>query len=178
MKLHPDVKISLSGGGSSNGIKAILDGTADIGNASRFIKSKEIKLASTKGIYPVPHRIAMDCIVPVVHSQNPVMDLTTAHIKDIYLGKIKNWNKMGGKDLKIVVISRDTSSGTFEVWENLVMESVVIGFFGMVVVAPFGSEHYHALFATGLVLFVFTFIFNLIADYISSRYRQVGEASL
>jgi phosphate transport system permease protein len=44
--------------------------------------------------------------------------------------------------------------------------------------APFGSEHYHALFATGLVLFVFTFIFNLIADYISSRYRQVGEASL
>jgi phosphate transport system substrate-binding protein len=122
MKLHPDVKISLSGGGSSNGIKAILDGTADIGNASRFIKSKEIKLASIKGIYPVPHRIAIDCIVPVVHSQNPVMDLTTAHIKDIYLGKIKNWNEVGGKDLKIVVISRDTSSGTFEVWENLVME--------------------------------------------------------
>jgi phosphate transport system substrate-binding protein len=122
MKLHPDVKISLSGGGSSNGIKAILDGTADIGNASRFIKSKEIKLASTKGIYPVPHRIAMDCIVPVVHSQNSVMDLSTSQLKEIYLGKIKNWKEVGGKDLKIVVISRDTSSGTFEVWEKLVME--------------------------------------------------------
>ena len=122
MKLHPDVKVSLSGGGSSNGIKAILDGTADIGNASRFIKSKEIELASTKGIYPVPHRIALDCIVPVVHSQNPAMDLTTAQLKDIYLGKIKNWNEVGGKDMKIVVISRDTSSGTFEVWEKLVME--------------------------------------------------------
>jgi phosphate transport system substrate-binding protein len=121
MKLHPDIKISLSGGGSSNGIKAILDGTADIGNASRFIKPKEVKLATTKGIYPVPHRIALDCIVPVVHSQNTVTNLTTAQLKEIYLGKIKNWQEVGGKDMKIVVISRDTSSGTFEVWEHLIM---------------------------------------------------------
>jgi len=122
MKLHPDVKISLSGGGSSNGIKAIVDGTADIGNASRFIKSKEIKLATAKGIYPVPHRIALDCIVPVVHSNNPVADLTTEQLKAIYLGKIRNWKELGGADAKIVVISRDTSSGTFEVWEKLVMK--------------------------------------------------------
>jgi phosphate transport system substrate-binding protein len=122
MKLHPDIKISLSGGGSSNGIKAILDGTANIGNASRFIKPKEVKLAADKGIYPVPHRIALDCIVPVVHSQNTVMDLTTEQLKGIYLGKIKNWQEVGGKDMKIVVISRDTSSGTFEVWEHLVMD--------------------------------------------------------
>lgn len=122
MKLHPDVKISLSGGGSSNGIKAIVDGTADIGNASRFIKSKEIKLATAKGIYPVPHRIALDCIVPVVNAHNPVADLSTDQLKEIYLGKIKNWKEVGGADRKIVVISRDTSSGTFEVWEKLVMK--------------------------------------------------------
>lgn len=122
MKLHPDVKISLSGGGSSNGIKAIVDGTADIGTASRFIKSKEITLATSKGIYPVPHRIALDCIVPVVHARNRVNDLTTDQLKGIYTGKIKNWKEVGGADLKIVVISRDTSSGTFEVWEKLVMK--------------------------------------------------------
>jgi phosphate transport system substrate-binding protein len=122
MKLHPDVKISLSGGGSSNGIKAIVDGTADIGNASRFIKSKEIKLATAKGIYPVPHRIALDCIVPVVHPGNRVTDLTMAQLKEIYLGKTRNWKELGGKDMKIVIISRDTSSGTFEVWEKLVMK--------------------------------------------------------
>ncbi|MCP4116660.1 MAG: phosphate ABC transporter substrate-binding protein [Desulfobacteraceae bacterium] len=122
MKLHPDVKISLSGGGSSNGIKAIVDGTADIGNASRFIKSKEIKLATSKGVYPVPHRIALDCIVPVVNPGNPVGDLTMEQLKNIYLGKIKNWKELGGANAKIVVISRDTSSGTFEVWEKLVMK--------------------------------------------------------
>ena len=63
MAKHPDVRISLSGGGSSNGIKAIMDGTAHIGNASRFIKLKEVNLANSKGVYPVPHRIARDAIV-------------------------------------------------------------------------------------------------------------------
>jgi len=65
MAENPDVKISLSGGGSGNGIKAIIDGTADIGNASRFIKQKEVDLANTKGVYPVPFRIALDAIVPL-----------------------------------------------------------------------------------------------------------------
>jgi len=122
MKLHPDVKISLSGGGSSNGIKAIIDKTTDIGNSSRFIKPKEIELAVSKGIYPVPHRIALDCIVPIVHPKNQVQDLTKEQLRDIYTGKIKNWKEVGGDDMAIVVISRDTSSGTFEVWESLVME--------------------------------------------------------
>lgn len=121
MKANPDVKISISGGGSGNGIKAIIDGTTDIGNSSRFIKDKEVKLALEGGAYPVPFAIAYDCIIPVVHPENSVANLTLAQLKDIYMGKITNWKDVGGPDLKIVVISRDTSSGTYEVWEEKVM---------------------------------------------------------
>ena len=122
MAEHPDVKISLSGGGSGNGIKAIIDGTADIGNASRFIKNKEVSLAGTKSVYPVPFRIALDAIVPIVNGQNSVENLTIAQLKDIYMGKIKDWKEIGGTPGTIVVISRDSSSGTFGVWKELVME--------------------------------------------------------
>ncbi len=122
MAENPDVKISLSGGGSGNGIKAIIDGTADIGNASRFIKQKEVDLANTKGVYPVPFRIALDAIVPVVNNKNHVSDLTLSQLKDIYLGIIKDWKELGGTPGKIVVISRDSSSGTFGVWKDLVMK--------------------------------------------------------
>jgi phosphate transport system substrate-binding protein len=122
MRQNPDVKISLSGGGSSNGIKAIIDGTTDIGNASRFIKGKEVKLAVTKGVYPVPHRVALDCIVPVVHKSNRVSNLTVEQLRNIYLGKIRNWSEVGGANRRIVVISRDSSSGTFDAWKGLVMK--------------------------------------------------------
>ena len=121
MTANPETKISLSGGGSGNGVKAVIDQTADIGNASRFIKGKEVKLAVEKGVLPVPHRIALDCIVPVVHSGNPASDLTLEQLKNIYLGEITNWKEVGGKDQKIVVISRDSSSGTFDAWKSLVM---------------------------------------------------------
>ena len=119
---HPDVRISISGGGSGNGMKAVIDGTTDIGNASRFIKGKEVKLALERGAYPVPFRIAYDCIIPVVHPSNTIDNLMLEDLKAIYKGKIKNWGKLGGPDRKIVVISRDTSSGTYEVWEEKVMK--------------------------------------------------------
>lgn len=121
MAENPAVKISLSGGGSGNGIKAIIDGTAQIGNASRFIKQSEVSLAGTKGVYPVPFRIALDAIVPVVNPKNSVANMTMAQLKDIYLGKIKDWKEVGGTPGKIVVISRDSSSGTFGTWQELVM---------------------------------------------------------
>ena len=122
MKAHPDVNISLSGGGSSNGIKAIIDGSTDIANASRFIKSKEVALAQEKGVYPVPFAIAYDSIIPVVHPSNSLTGITLAQLKDIYMGKITNFKEIGGPDLKIVVCSRDTSSGTYETWEGKVMK--------------------------------------------------------
>jgi len=122
MKEHPDVKISISGGGSGNGIKALIDGSTDIADSSRFIKPDEVKLAVGKGRYPVPFAVAYDCIVPVVHPSNNVANITMAQLKEIYMGKIKNWKEIGGPDLKMVVISRDTSSGTYEVWHEKVLK--------------------------------------------------------
>jgi phosphate transport system substrate-binding protein len=122
MKENPDVKISISGGGSGNGMKAIVDGTTDIADSSRFIKDKEIKMAVENGRFPVPFAVAYDCIVPIVHPSNSVENLTLDQLKGIYKGEIKNWNEVGGPDRKIVVISRDTSSGTYEVWEGKVMK--------------------------------------------------------
>jgi phosphate transport system substrate-binding protein len=121
MSQNPDVKISISGGGSGEGIKALIDGTTNIADSSRFIKDSEIKQAVDKGRYPVPFAVAYDCIIPVVHPSNTVMNLTIQQLKGIYKGEIKNWKELGGPDKPIVVISRDTSSGTYEVWEGKVM---------------------------------------------------------
>lgn len=121
MEAHPDVVITLSGGGSSNGIKALLDGTTDIANASRPMKDKEIAAAKEKGMDPLEHRVAMDAVAVMVHPSNPVKDLTLEQLRDIYTGKITNWKEVGGEPKAIAVVGRDTSSGTFETWETLVM---------------------------------------------------------
>jgi phosphate transport system substrate-binding protein len=122
MKEHPDVKISISGGGSGNGIKALIDNSTDIADSSRFIQEKEVQMAVANGQYPVPFAVAYDCIIPVVHPTNPLKNLTMFQLKDIYMGNIKNWKEIGGPDSPIVVISRDSSSGTYEVWHEKVLE--------------------------------------------------------
>jgi len=122
MKEHPDVAISISGGGSGNGIKALIDRTTDIANSSRTIKPEEAEQAKAKGASPVEFIVAYDCIVPVVHAQNPLTNITLDQLKAIYKGEIRNWKEIGGADKPIVIISRDTSSGTYEVWEEKVMK--------------------------------------------------------
>ena len=122
MKMNPDVSISVAGTGSGDGVKSIIDGTADIGNASRDMKDKEKKLAGEKGVTPVRHTVALDCIVPIVNPVNPVKDLTVEQLKAIYTGKVKKWNEVGGENKPIVVVSRDSSSGTFEVWNEKVLD--------------------------------------------------------
>lgn len=122
MDIHEEVSISVRGGGSGVGIAALIDGRADIANASRPIKTKEIKLARERGINPVSHVIAKDGIAVVVHPDNPVDELTLEHLKKIYTGEIENWKDLGGPSKTIVVISRDFSSGTFEVFKELVLE--------------------------------------------------------
>jgi len=88
---------------------------------SRFMKPQEFKDAVAKGVMPVAHAIAMDGVCVIVHPSNPVSALTKAQVRDIYTGKITNWKDLGGADQKIVVVSRDTSSGTYETFESLVM---------------------------------------------------------
>ena len=126
MKTHKDVQISLSGSGSGDGIKALIDKTTDIANSSREIKKEEISLAETKGVKPVGHVVANDALIPVVNPKNKVKDLSIDQLSQIYQGKITNWKEVGGEDLKIVVISRDSSSGTFGSWDEFVMKKAKV----------------------------------------------------
>ncbi|MDX9815761.1 MAG: PstS family phosphate ABC transporter substrate-binding protein [Smithellaceae bacterium] len=126
VKKNPDLQISLSGGGSGEGIKAMIDKTTDIATSSREIKKEEISLAKSKGIKPVAHVVAHDAIIPVVNPKNKVNNLSIDQLSQIYQGKITNWKEVGGDDLKIVVISRDSSSGTFESWDHFVMKKTKV----------------------------------------------------
>lgn len=122
MKENAGVKFSVSGTGTGNGFKSLADGSAQIANASRFIKDSEIKSCMDKNVYPVPFAVALDCIVPIVHKDNPVKGLTHAQLKDIYSGKVTNWKEVGGADAPIVVVGRDTSSGTYGTWQEMIMD--------------------------------------------------------
>jgi phosphate transport system substrate-binding protein len=126
MKAHPGVNISLSGGGSGDGIKAMIDKSTDIATSSREIKAKEVELAKSKGINPVAHAVAIDALTPIVHPRNRINGLTIDQLSQIYQGKIKNWKEVGGDDLQIVVVSRDSSSGTFESWGQLVLNNAKV----------------------------------------------------
>ena len=126
MAANPNVQIALSGGGSGNGIKALLDGLANIAMSSRDIKGSEKELAAKKGINPVRTAVAVDALVPVVNPKNPINELSLDQLKDIYTGKITNWKELGGADANIVVVSRDTSSGTYETWEEMVMKKAKV----------------------------------------------------
>uniref|UniRef100_A0A7C4AIE3 Phosphate-binding protein n=1 Tax=Fundidesulfovibrio putealis TaxID=270496 RepID=A0A7C4AIE3_9BACT len=122
MKANPGVNITVSGGGSGNGIKAIIDGTTNVAMSSREMKDKELQAAKEKGRAVKPMVIAMDALAPIVNPGNPVAGLTSEQLQGIYSGKIKNWKDVGGEDKEIVVISRDTSSGTYEAWQELIMK--------------------------------------------------------
>ncbi len=109
---HPEVRISVTGGGSGTGIAALINKTVDIANASRAIKQEEIDSAKKNGVEPVEFVIARDAIAVIVNPQNPVSQLTLQQISDIYSGKITNWSEVGGDDRPIVRLSRETNSGT------------------------------------------------------------------
>ena len=121
MNRNRTVNISVQGGGSSVGIAALLDGTTDIADASRAIKDAELAKAASRGIKPKAHVVAMDGIAVVVHPTNSVNDLSKNQIKDIYTGKISDWSAVGGAGGKIVVVGRDSASGTFEAFTELAL---------------------------------------------------------
>jgi phosphate transport system substrate-binding protein len=108
----PNVRISVTGGGSGTGIASLINGTVDLANASRQIKEEEIEDAMANGVNPVEHIIARDAIAVIVNPENPVEQLTLQQISDIYSGEIDNWSEVGGEDRPIVRLSRETNSGT------------------------------------------------------------------
>lgn len=111
-QLHPEIRISVTGGGSGTGIAALINGTVDIANASREIKEEEIQNAVENGIDPVEYVIARDAIAVIVNPENPINQLTLQQVSAIYSGEIENWSELGGEDRPIVRLSRETNSGT------------------------------------------------------------------
>ncbi|MGI5926282.1 MAG: phosphate ABC transporter substrate-binding protein [Thermacetogeniaceae bacterium] len=115
MKDNPGISINVAGGGSSAGIKAAKDGTADIGASSRELSKDE-----EKGLVVIP--IAIDGIAIVVNPENPVKSLTLKQIRGIYAGEITNWKEVGGRDGNINAFTREEGSGTRGAFEELVMK--------------------------------------------------------
>ncbi len=109
---HPDTRIAVTGGGTGTGFAALINGSADIANASRRISVEESDEARAKGVAPLELIIARDAIAVIVNPNNPVGRLTLRQLADIYSGKIINWNELGGEDRPIVKLSRETNSGT------------------------------------------------------------------
>jgi len=127
MAANPRVNITVSESGSGNGAKGIVNATCDIGAMSRAMKDSEFKAAVDAGRAPVAHVVALDGLPILVHPSNPVSELTVDQVRDIFMGKINNWSQVGGPNLPIVSVSRDTNSGTYETFAELVMRKEKIG---------------------------------------------------
>lgn len=113
MRANPGVTVNVEFTGSGTGIQAAIDGTADIGNSSRNLKDEEI----AKGL--VENIIAIDGIAVIIDKNNQVVDITSEELAKIYTGEIKNWSELGGADLPIVVVGRESASGTRGAFEEL-----------------------------------------------------------
>ncbi len=111
-KVHPNMNIAVTGGGSGTGIAALISGTCDIAESSRAVEEKEIIQAEAKGFKFHEEIVALDGIVVVVHPSNTVKNLTLDQLREIFMGNIENWKVLGGPDLPIVLLSREVNSGT------------------------------------------------------------------
>jgi len=121
MKANTAVEISVTGGGSGTGIAALINGTTDICAASRSMKEKEQKEAQANKVSPVEIPVARDGIALIVHPENPVNSLTLDQLRLIYTGKVTNWKEVGGADTPILLLSRESSSGTFIFFQEHVL---------------------------------------------------------
>jgi len=121
MQRYPEVRISVTGGGSGTGIAALINGTVDIANASREMTPEETAAVEVNGTDPIQFVVARDAIAVVVHPSNPVTGLTLQQLSGIYTGRITNWSQVGGEDRPIVLLSRESNSGTYMYFlENVV----------------------------------------------------------
>lgn len=110
--VDPTVSIAVTGGGSGTGIASLINGTVDIANASRLMKESEIDDARANGVDPIEHVVAIDALAVIVNPENPVSEITINELADIYTGRVKNWAEVGGNDAPIILVSRETNSGT------------------------------------------------------------------
>ena len=115
--------VAVTGGGSGTGLSSLISGSCDIAMSSRNIKDKEIALAKQKGINPFEIKVALDGLAVVISPANPVDKLTLEQLAGIFTGKISNWKEVGGKEARIVVLSREVNSGTHVYFKEHVLRS-------------------------------------------------------
>ncbi|MBI1320184.1 MAG: phosphate ABC transporter substrate-binding protein PstS family protein [Candidatus Hydrogenedens sp.] len=113
MTAHPEASISVTGGGSGTGIAALINGTTDICMASRDMKTEEFDLAAKQGVEVIEHSVALDGLAMVVNPANPVENVTLEQLGSIFTGEYTDWQDLGLPAEKIVLLSRESSSGTF-----------------------------------------------------------------
>lgn len=123
MNTHPEQRVTVTGGGTGVGISALMDHTTDIAMASRPIKFSEKMKLKAAGQEVKEVIIAYDALAIIVHPDNPVSRLTRQQLEGIFRGKIVNWKQVGGPDMKIIVYSRETSSGTYEFFKESVLKN-------------------------------------------------------
>ena len=122
MQKNPGIEVSVTGGGSGTGFAALINGTTDICAASRSIKEKELTLANQKDIHPNEIVVTRDGIAVVVNPDNPINELTTNQLGKIFTGDFPRWSDVGGPDQEIVVLSRESSSGTYIFFQEMVLK--------------------------------------------------------
>lgn len=121
MQNNPSVSIQVTGGGSGTGVAALLNGTTDLANSSRELKSSEIESARAKGIDPNVIEVALDGLAVIVNTNNGIDNITIKQVSDIFSGKIRNWKELGGVDMPITLYGRENSSGTYEFFKEHVL---------------------------------------------------------
>jgi phosphate transport system substrate-binding protein len=119
---NPNVTFEIAAEGSSTGVKAVITDTADIGMSSRDVKDKEIAEAKSNGVDMQTIVVAKDAIAVIVNEKNPITKLTREQVGDIFTGKITNWVAVGGRPGPISGYTRNTSSGTYKVFQKLAMK--------------------------------------------------------
>jgi phosphate transport system substrate-binding protein len=119
---HPDVAFEIAAEGSTTGIAAITDGTAQIGMSSRRAKPVEISAALAKGVTMKPTIVAYDGMAVIVNESNPVTELTLRQVEQIFTGDVTDWTAVGGNPGKFSIYTRNTSSGTYSDWKELAMK--------------------------------------------------------
>jgi phosphate transport system substrate-binding protein len=123
MKQHPQMQVQVTGGGSGTGISALINGTTDICQSSRPMKqSEKDKLRERYNSPPTEISVARDGVSVYLNESNPIHELTLGQLKDIFTGKITNWKDVGGPDAKIIVYSRENSSGTYVFFKEEVLK--------------------------------------------------------
>src|SRR6266511_3564014 len=119
---HPGTTFDIAAEGSTTGIAAIIDGTAEIGMSSRRAKSSEVGTAAAKGKHMKPTIVAYDGIAVIVNSANPIKGLTKKQVEQIFTGDVTDWSAVGGSGGKISIYTRNTSSGTYSDFKDLAMK--------------------------------------------------------